>query len=324
MNDFLKSKQLYMLFVLPFIVMAIAFTGSYFSFVPAESFQVKGCIDIAFVHRLDKFWSSVIGGITVLGIAYMIFFINEQFKLLQQTTTLPSLIYVLLTSGVMISLGFDYLLISVFILTIAIGRLQLAINDIKGNHTLFDFGALVVLAVAIYPKFVLLVVWAMCVVFFSGRSTLKDISALLLGLITPVAFLVFYYFWTDRLAQLPERFVDNLMAGEYIQHLPVIEFIRLGILLFLLMVALINFSVHYAILVVGYRRGILAFISMLFFLSVTLFVIPVNYYDFMYIFALPLAFVYSLFFLSHRVAFFGNLLFLLFLGACFLAYWCLG
>lgn len=309
-----------MLFVLPFLVMAIAFIGSYFPSVSMEVTQIKGCIDLAFINHLDKFWLSVIGGITVLGIAYMIFFIGERFKLLQQTTTLPSLIYVLLTSGIVVNLGFDYLLIAVFIITIAIVRLQLAINDIKSNHPLFDFGALVVLAVAIYPKFVFLIAWALCASFFSGRSTLKDISALLLGLLTPVLFVVFYYFWTDRLVQLPEIFISNLLAGEYVHRLPAVEFIRLGILLFLLFVALINFSARYSVLVVSHRRGILAFVSMLFFLSVTLFVIPVNYYDFMYMLALPLAFMYGLFFLSHRVAVFGNLMFLLFLFACFLTY----
>lgn len=176
------------------------------------------------------------------------------------------------------------------------------------------------LAVAIYPKFVLLVVWAFCVLFFSGRSTLKDIMALLVGFLTPVVFLVFYYFRTDRLALLPDIFVKNLWVGEYIQHLPFIELVRLGMLLLLLLVALYNLSVKYSILIVSHRRGILALVSMLFFLSLTLFFIPGNYYDFMYMIALPLSFIYAQYFLTQRIAILGNVMFALLLCACFLTY----
>ncbi len=318
MNNFLKSRRLYMLFVLPFLVAATALVGTYFPVVSTGTLQTEGCIGMAFIHRMDQLWLSVSGGVAVLLIAYAIFLINEQFRLLQQTTTLPSLLYVLLASGAMMNLGLNALLVAVFILTLAVGRLQVAINDIKGNQSLFDFGALVSLAVAVYPKFALLLLWALCATLFSGRSTLKDISALFLGLMTPVVFLVFYYFWTDSPVQLPEIFVSSLLSGEYTRHLSAVEFIRLGLLFFLLLVALGGFSVHYSALAVSHRRSMLAFISMLFFLSVTLFAFPVDYYDFIYALAFPLAFIYTLFFLVHRVALFGNLMFLLFLCACFL------
>lgn len=309
-----------MLFVLPFLVMAIAFFSGYFPRETMHTVPVKGVINMAFLNSLDKFWLAVIGFIVVLGVAYMIFFINERFKLLYQTTTLPSLIFVLLTSGIMVNLGFDYLLISVFITALAVERLQTAINDIKSNQALFDFGALIMLAVAIYPKFVFLVAWALCVLFFSGRSTLKDIMALLTGLLTPVLFLIFYYFWTDRLPLLTGIFIENLLIGEHIHQLPAIEIVRLGMLLLLLLVALYNLSVKYSVLVVSHRRGILSLVSMFIFLSLTLFIIPGNYYDFMYMIALPLSFIYTLYFLTNRYVIFGNLMFILLLSACFLTY----
>lgn len=309
-----------MLLVLPFLVMAISFISGYFPGHPLNMVQVKGSINIAFINNLDKFWLAMIGFVVVLGVAYMIFFINEKFKLLYQTTTLPSVIYVLLTSGIMVNLGFDYLLVSVFIVAIAIERLQMAINDIKSNHALFDFGMLITLSVAIYPKFIFLIAWALCVLFFSGRSTLKDIMALLLGLLTPMLFILFYYFWTNRLPQLYEIFVNNLMVGERIHQLPSIEIVRLGMLLFLLLVALYNLSLKYSVLIVSHRRGILALVSMLIFLSATLFIVPGNYYDFMYMIALPLSFIYAQYFLTQRIVIIGNLMFFVLLSACFLTY----
>lgn len=321
MNDFLKSRRIYMLFVLPFIVMAISFFGTY---VPAVSslqpFSVKGVINIAFLNDLDKIYVSVIGFFMVMALAYMIFFVNARHKFLSQTTTLPSLIYILLTSGIMVNLGFDYLLISVFIVTIAIERLQAAINNTQINGAIYDFGFWIMLAVAIYPKFILLVLWAICVLFFSGRSTLKDIMALLFGLLTPLLLVAFYYFWDDRFAELPQVFMNSLLIGEFIHTLPEIELIRLGMLLFLLIMALYSIIVHYPVSVVNQRRGILSVVSLLFFLSLTLFVVPGNYYDFMYILALPLSFIYAQYFINNRIAIWGNLMFILLLCACFLTY----
>ena len=145
-----------MLFVLPFLVMAIAFLSGYFSLESLQSVQVKGVINMAYINQLDKSWLSAIGFVMVLGVAYLIFFLSERFKLLGQTTTLPSLIYILLTSGIMVNVGFDYLLIAVFIVTVAVWKLQMAINDTKSNGALYDFGFLIALSVAIYPKFILL------------------------------------------------------------------------------------------------------------------------------------------------------------------------
>ena len=129
-----------MLFVLPFIVMAISFFSTYVPAITLKSVPVTGVINIAFVNELNNTWISVIGFIMVLGLAYMIFFVNEKYKFLSQTTTLPSLIYILLTSGIMVNLGFNYFLISVFILALAIGRLQAAINNTQTNSAIYDFG----------------------------------------------------------------------------------------------------------------------------------------------------------------------------------------
>lgn len=309
-----------MLFLLPFVVMAIAFMSGYIPGTPVQSVAVKGIINIAFINGLDKLTVSVIGFAMVLGIAYMIFFISEKFKLLTQTTTLPSLIYVLLTSGIMVNMGFDYLLIAVLVVALATERLQAAISDIKTNQALYDFGFLITLGVAIYPKFAFLLLWAFCVLFFSGRSTLKDIMALFFGILTPLLFLAFYYFWTDRLEQLPEIVMTSLLMGERIHNLPLIELLRLGMLLFILLVSLYHLSRHYSLMVVNRRRGLLALVSMLLFLSLTLFVIPGNYYDFMYMIALPLSFIYAQYFVSCRLVLMGNVMFILLLCACFLTY----
>ena len=131
----------------------------------------------------------------------------------------------------------------------------------------------------------------------------------------------FYYFGTDRLDQLIPIFTRNLMLGEYIHRLPAMEVVRLTILSAILLVALYQLSLRYSLLIVSQRRGILALVSMLIFLSLTFVVIPVDYYDFMYMFALPLAFLYAYYFISNRLILVGNVFFILLLAACLLTCW---
>lgn len=115
-------------------------------------------------------------------------------------------------------------------------------------------------------------------------------------------------------------FKESLWVGEYIHTLPGIEMIRLSMLLFLLLLALYSIMVNYPISVVNQRRGILSVVSLLLFLSLTLFVIPGNYYDFMYILALPLSYIYAQYFINSRIRLLNNLMFVLLICACFLTY----
>lgn len=309
-----------MLFVLPFIVMAISFLSYHVQKSFSSTSQLQGVINISYINELDPTITMVLGFVMVLALAYLMFFINERYKFLSQTTTLPSFIYVLMTSGLILSIGFSYLLISVFLSAIALSGLQKAINDTKSNNSIYNFAFFISLAVLIYPKFILLVLWAICVLFFSGRSTMKDISALLLGLLTPVMFVAFYYFWTDHLEELPLVFSDTILSGVFLRNIPIIEQVQLGTLLLLLLVSLSTILTYYPVSVVNQRRGILSVVSMLIFLCLTMFLIPGIEVDFVYMLALPLSYIYAQYFLTHRVQFIGNLMFILLVASCFLAY----
>lgn len=319
-SNFLKSKRLYMLFVLPFIVMAISFLSYHVQKSFSSTSRLQGVINISYINELDPTITMVLGFVMVLALAYLMFFINERYKFLSQTTTLPSFIYVLMTSGLILSIGFSYLLISVFLSAIALSGLQRAINDTKSNNSIYNFAFFISLAVLIYPKFILLVLWAICVLFFSGRSTMKDISALLLGLLTPVMFVAFYYFWTDHLEELPLVFSDTILSGVFLRNIPILEQVQLGTLLLLLLVSLSTILTYYPVSVVNQRRGILSVVSMLIFLCLTMFLIPGIEVDFVYMLALPLSYIYAQYFLTHRVQFVGNLMFILLVASCFLAY----
>lgn len=318
LNRIIKTKRLYMLFLLPFIGAGMAFIGQVWQILlPGEvsSFQIIPLYDFKELSR------EVIIGMNfffILLTAYLIFYMNARYKLLIQITTLPSLLYVLLTSTFITHLQFSSLLVSVFFIILGINCLQSAINNIKTNSAIFDFGFCMVLAVFFCPKLILLLLWSCCVLLFSGRSTIKDISALLLGIITPTLFLVFVYFWLDRLEVLPELFLNNLLSGEFVREMPLMELIHLGILAVLFLLSLYAVMAYYPVLIVNQRRGILSILSFLLFTVATLLVIPGIYYDIMYVLALPLSLVFAHFFITSRLNAFANLMFLLLLASCIL------
>lgn len=76
------------------------------------------------------------------------------------------------------------------------------------------FRAFSTLAVLLCPKLIMLIVWAIIVLPFSGRAALKDLVALFIGIFSALFFTGCYYFLTDRLATLPDVFVQALTSGQ--------------------------------------------------------------------------------------------------------------
>ena len=314
---FLKSKKLYGLFMLPFVAVALAAINFY----TAEGvWQTDGA---ATMFPLQILWNMsaeeavVIGFAGILLLAYLLFFLNARYKFLSQLTALPSFIYILLTAGLLSLYGVGYLHIALFLLMLGFGSLQAAILDFKSNSPIFNLGFWVCSAVIVYPKFILMALWAVCVLFFSGRSTIKDVIALLLGFATLLFLVLFCYFWTDRLFDFVQLFRDNLFSGEFLKALTWAETVRTGILLLLLLASLVKIISYYPVSIVNQRRGIASLISLLFFLILTLFVIPGIQLNFIYVLSWPLAYLYAQYFILQRTGWVNDFFFLLLVFSCF-------
>lgn len=305
-----------MLFILPLVVAIAGVCHFYFGRNLPEEVATQGLIPSDIVACIRPEGKLYIICLFTLGIAYFLFFINAWYKFLAQQTTLPAVIYVLLTFGLIVQGTFSWILFFTFFISLAFIGLLGAINNTKSNRFIFNFGFWIALAVLFYPKFILLVLWAFCVLFFSGRSTLKDIMALLIGILTPVYFTFFYYYWTDQLNEFFSLFKDNLLEGEYLRQLTIFQIVRYGTLLFLLFISLYYITVYYPVSMVSQRRSMLSLVSMLFFCILTLLFISGIHFDMMYLVALPLAYIYSQYFVTSRLPIVGNILFLLLLGVC--------
>ncbi|MDR1756584.1 MAG: DUF6427 family protein [Culturomica sp.] len=317
-TGFLRSKKAFGLFLLPFILAAIVLLGYYFRPVfPYVASSSEGLLSVDLPDTFPAIWSTVLGGMAVLTAACLLFLFNARYKLLPHNTSLPSFFYLMLTAGLLTNRGFDSMLAAVLVSILAFFGLQGAISNNKTNAPVFNFGFCITLAVLLFPKFALLLLWAFCVLFFSGRSTLKDILALLLGIATPLLFVLFYYFWEERLEDVWPTFRESLVSGEYLVEIGTNEMIRYGFLLLLLIFSLFSLLTNYGGSVVSQRRGVFSLLSLLFFCSATIFAVPGISHDFMYLLAFPLSCLYANYFVTMRYSLPGDLLFLLFLGSCF-------
>ena len=195
--------------------------------------------------------------------------------------------------------GFDEALVAAVVLALAVGRLMSGIFVFNRNGALFDFGALVMLAVIIYPKSIGLVAWALFALPFSGRSSGRDVMALFIGFVLVLWFVVFYYFWTDRLDVLPDVFWNSVTSGVSFIHLPVVALIHLALLVLLAFVAMGQLSLHYVSLIVNHRRALLSLMSLFFFLLANFLLVPGLSGTYLYLFAMPLAILYAHYFISN-------------------------
>lgn len=314
---FLKSKKLYALFLLPFVAVTLAVINFYTVDGVAQPDDAATMFPLRVVGNMSV-EEAVIGGfVGVLLLAYLLFFLNARYKFLSQSTVLPSFIYILLTAGLIPVYGISYLHMALLLLMIGFGGLQAAILDFKSNGSVFNLGFFVCSAVVIYPKFILMALWAVCVLFFSGRSTVKDVIALLLGFATVLFFTLFGYFWTERLSDFMPVFRNHLLSGEFLKSFTWYDTLRLGILLLLLLFSLVKIISYYPVSVVNQRRGIASLISLLFFLGLTLFLIPGIQMNFTYALSWPLAYLYAQYFILQRSGWISDLFFLLLVFSCF-------
>lgn len=309
----LKSKNLYLLYWLPFVLAGIVAirSGLGVAVVPCDD---RGIISLPFRSGInDNPW--LMGGVLLL-LSLAVFWVADKYKFLGQRTALPALVYMLLAVGFVSRYGVNDYLLAAACMIVAIGRLQAAILYTKQNASLFDFGMCVTLSVLLCPKLVMLVPWAMVVLPFSGRAMLKDMVAFLIGVAAVCAVVCTYYFYSGELSVLEDWFVEGLLeGGDFWSIYPGKHWVFVLLALQVVILAfyvLLNFSST----VIAQRRGILAMFSLLLFLGSSLFFIPFNCHGIMMVISLPLSYLFSQYFISHRHRWVGIVLLVLFVVTC--------
>ncbi|MDR2131107.1 MAG: hypothetical protein LBP56_08110 [Odoribacteraceae bacterium] len=318
-EQIIQTKRIHVLFLLPFILAGIVAGYHYFG-PPPRACHEEGVIALPFIARFHASpWLLWLGSLWLLLLSYLLFFIADRHEVLTRTTTLPALIYLLLSAGIFCHHGVNAYMVAAAMIALALNRLQLFITRLNSNAPVFDFGSLIVLAVLLCPKLVLLIPWAILVLPFSGRATFKDVMALLLGFLAALLLVAGYFFLVNEWHELPGRFLDTLLAGERKgYHLDPRQRVAIGLLTGLALVSMLHALTRTAPDIVSRRRGLLATISLLLFLGSTPFFIPLDCQAFLFVPFVPLSYLYARYFVSYRSKWSGRALFLVLLVACLL------
>ena len=154
-NAILKTKRVYMLYLLPFILAAIAFLRFTFG---SDDFSVcsdLGVISIpAFQEQGGLGWKGI-GVLALLCLSFLVFFVADRYKFLSQITVLPAVVYALLCIGVICRYGVSNYLVAALCVVLAVDRLQSAIVNTQSNAPVFGFGLFSALAVLLCPKLIM-------------------------------------------------------------------------------------------------------------------------------------------------------------------------
>ena len=296
MNIGIKAQYTYMLLLHP-LVMAVTvflyhYLGGEVSYCGGD-----GLIRFPFLENLSGRTGMIaLGTGLLLLLSYLLFFISDRYKSLSVSTVFPALFYSFLSIGVLCRYGFNSYLIAAFMVVLAIFRLFHAIIKTNSNAALFDFGLMIIVAVLICPKLVLLIPWAILVLPFSGRATLKDMMALFVGFIVPLIFVGGYYWQAGQLETVSSLFTGSLFAG--VEFTALIQR-RLAVMLTLFLLVLLSFiqgMMHTSTLIVSQRRLFFSMLSLLLFLAGTLVVLPFSCMGFWYVLFVPLSYLYASYF----------------------------
>ncbi|MDR2413561.1 MAG: DUF6427 family protein [Odoribacteraceae bacterium] len=318
-EQIIQTKRIHLLFLLPFILAGII-AGYRYLGESTHACSEEGIIALPFLDKYhDTQWLFWLGALWLLLLSYLLFFIADRHRELSRTTVLPAFIYLILSAGLFCRHGLNAYAIAAAPVALAIDRLQLIITRLNSNAPVFDFGLLIAITVLLCPKLALLLPWAILVLPFSGRSTLKDMMALLLGFVTVLLFIVAYFFLFDNLETVRDRIMNALHAGEWPDYrFHPLEWVAIALLVAVSLATMTHALTRTLYEAVSRRREILAMISLSFFLGSTFLLIPLPGHTFLFVLFVPLSYLYAHYFASYRRRYVGRLLLLALLTASML------
>lgn len=207
-------------------------------FVFVEPFA-RLLVPVSYEYALSPEVNVCIAGILVLTQAILLNTLVNYYNLLGRSTSLPALMYIVISSLFTPFLVLSPPLICNFLVIWMLYKLLTLYKGIDAKSTAFDLGMIVALGSLIYLPFIylFLVIWISLIIFkpFDWREWLSGI----IGYATVFFFLGVFYYLNDRLSQLytiwlplTTKFPDriNINYYNYLVLIPVIVIFFLGAL----------------------------------------------------------------------------------------------
>jgi hypothetical protein len=196
-------------------------------------------VPVSYEYALSPELNVFIAGILVLAQAILLNTLVNYYNLMGRSTSLPALMYIVITSLFTPFLVLSPPLICNFLIIWMLYKLLTLYKGTDAKSTAFDVGMIVALGSLIYLPFIylFLAVWISLIIFkpFDWREWISGI----IGYATVFFFLAVFYYLNDRLGQfyniwlpLTTKFPDriNINYYNYLVLIPVIIILLLGFL----------------------------------------------------------------------------------------------
>lgn len=208
--------QLVLLAIIPFLLWLPAFISSPDVVSTSFDMPIYKVIYNLFSHL--KLLSTILAFVLVLLQGLLINNIFSYNQLCPKTTFLPAFIYILILSSNYTSMTISPILISNTFILLAIFFLFRSYDQKEGIDEIYNANLFVALAALTFAPSVLLILWIWFSLLNYKQYKWRYWIISLLGLLTPLIFLIIYYFLNDQLFIRFNSFVESFY------HLPNIYF----------------------------------------------------------------------------------------------------
>ncbi|MBW6483989.1 MAG: hypothetical protein K0B10_13135 [Vicingaceae bacterium] len=238
--------------------------------------------------------------IVVVGEGLYLNYLANQFKLLNQNTHLPLILFVLLNGFSSAGLILNSTHLVHLFLLLALHQMLQMYNERKVNFKAFNVGLFVGLASVIYLPVVVLMLLVWFVIRYVKPIYWKEYVASILGFVVPCIYVGFYYFMNDNLTLENVFFLPSSTHIIETNQLSVFEKINWHYVVFIALFAIFSILFSYAHIqtqVVKVRKYITILLLLLLVLFVSQLVFePItrtNIYSYQ-LFIIPLTIIFSI------------------------------
>jgi len=143
---------------------------------------------------------NIFGYLIIILISYSLVRLNEHFVFIKQRTDLPSVLFILIASCATVVNGLHPAFIAALLLLFSLNRVFKIYHGSQSAASSFDVGFLIGLASLFYLQSSLFIIWFLWALIILGSFRIREVLAGLIGFITPLFFIVCWYFWQGELS----------------------------------------------------------------------------------------------------------------------------
>lgn len=289
MGNFLQSKKIYMLMILPIIVLAISF----FKLYQGATVQTM----LWGLNLPEQRYIIVFSALLLLATVFLFFVINEQTKIIGQRTTLPSTIFVMLTAGFYFTDAPVGLLGATALTLLAVMMQFRSYDETVGNSANFDVGFLFLGAILLMPKFIFLLPYGFLTILLFSKQSGKGVVAYFIGILTAAFFAESISFLQEGELLMTSYVLTTIRSGELFNFVVTNELLFYCITsLLLLIIALFKMWTQPSSLTIAQRKAVNSIQWLLLFIVCSLFMIPNSFSSgILFVAAIPSAFLMAMF-----------------------------